>query len=328
MLAGGNTYLLELLRDNRTALGIDTGTTVAGFDAQIAATRGLLQSQTAALDLTAASINGSELAADVRVTNLTGHKFPTGFPSRRAWLHVTVRDAAGQVVFESGAVDANGRIGTDAAHTAPACVAPVKAPGFDSSACFEPHRDVIDSAAQVAVYEAVLADTGAAITYVLLHADSYLKDNRLLPAGFTAAQAAVIEPQTLPVGTAGDADFNRAGGVEGSGTDTVHYRIALPAVNAPYRVDAALLFQSVRPGFVDGLSSNTTRVNAFKSLYQARPSTVETLASASRQVTVTGIAPGAAGSGGGCSLGAAGGPDPLWPGLLLAAAAGLARRRG
>lgn len=304
---------------------------MAGFDAQIAATRSLLQTATAALGFPAAAITGNELAVDVRVTNLTGHRFPTGFPSRRAWLHVTVRDASGQVVFESGAVDATGRIGTDAAHTAAACVAPVKAPGFDSSACFEPHRDIIDNPAQVAVYEAVLADTNAAITYVLLYADSYLKDNRLLPEGFTAAQAAVIEPQTLPAGTAGDADFNRAGGVEGSGSDTVHYRVALPAVNGPYTVDAELLFQSVRPGFVEGLSSNTTRVNAFRSLYRSRPPTVETLASVSRQVSVTSaptpLPAGSTGSGGGCSLGVAGGFDPVWPGLLLAAAAGLARRR-
>ena len=32
---------------------------------------------------------------DVAVANLTGHKLPTAYPSRRAWLHVTVRDDAG-----------------------------------------------------------------------------------------------------------------------------------------------------------------------------------------------------------------------------------------
>ena len=50
------------------------------------------------------------LDADVVVRNLTGHKLPTGYPSRRVWLHVTVRDAAGAVVFESGAVEPTGAI--------------------------------------------------------------------------------------------------------------------------------------------------------------------------------------------------------------------------
>ena len=38
----------------------------------------------------------------IRDRNLAGHKFPTGHPYRRAWLHVRVSDPAGRVLFESG----------------------------------------------------------------------------------------------------------------------------------------------------------------------------------------------------------------------------------
>ena len=328
-LVGGNTYLLELLRDNRVQLGIDASTTVAGFDAQIAVTRNLLQTATADLVINAANIANSELAIDVQITNRTGHKFPSGFPSRRAWIHLTVRDAANQVIFESGAVDANGRITTDAAHLAAGCLAATKPQNFDSSACYEPHRDVIDNASQVAVYEAVLGDTNADITYILLYAEAYLKDNRLPPEGFTTAMANAIEPQTLPVGTGGDSDFNLAGPVEGTGSDTVHYRVPTGGATGPYTVDAELLFQTIRPGFVLGLSSSNARVIDFKAMYRNNPPTAETLASDSRVVTVSVAAPPVASSGGGCSLGGAGRVDPLLPGLLLAATVFLAcRRRG
>ena len=37
---------------------------------------------------------GDRLDVDVDVLNLAGHKFPTAYPSRRAWLHVAVTDAA------------------------------------------------------------------------------------------------------------------------------------------------------------------------------------------------------------------------------------------
>jgi hypothetical protein len=48
----------------------------------------------------------------VRVSNKTdGHNVPTGFTGERlVWLHVTVRDAKGELVFESGDLDPNGDV--------------------------------------------------------------------------------------------------------------------------------------------------------------------------------------------------------------------------
>lgn len=37
-----------------------------------------------------------------------GHKLPTAYPSRRVWLHVSIRDAANALVFESGTLRPNG----------------------------------------------------------------------------------------------------------------------------------------------------------------------------------------------------------------------------
>lgn len=280
-MVGGNSHMLTLLRDNRSAVGIENSTTTSGFDEKISQTRALLEKETAALDITQMGVSDGELAIDVRVTNKTGHKLPTGYPSRRIWIHLTVRDAIDQVIFESGAADAQGRISTDTARLAPDCVAIRKSAEFSNGNCFEPHRDLIDDAAQIAVYEPVLGDSNDHITHILLHAGSYLKDNRIPPEGFTSSRAASIEPQTLPVGVDNDPDFNTTNGTEGSGSDTVHYRIPVNNTTGPYSVEVRLLYQAISPGFVDGLHSTGVRVSDFKQMYALNPSVIETLASAS-----------------------------------------------
>jgi hypothetical protein len=75
-------------------------------------------------------VEGPRLTAQVAVSNLSGHKFPTAYPSRRAWLHVTVRDGAGATVFESGAFRPDGSVsGND----------------MDEDALrFEPHHGLIE----------------------------------------------------------------------------------------------------------------------------------------------------------------------------------------
>ena len=66
-------------------------------------------------------VRAGRLEAEVSVENLGGHKLPTAYPSRRAWLHVAVRDRNNRIVFESGAVDAKGQIaGNDNDADAPA----------------------------------------------------------------------------------------------------------------------------------------------------------------------------------------------------------------
>ena len=281
-LVGGNSHLLEILKEYRPELGIVNSTTQAGFDDQIAATRDFLGNATASVVVPALTTVGNNLEFDVEVTNHAGHKVPSAYPSRRAWLHVTVKDAGDQVVFESGKPDARGYISTDEARLKADCMSPHKLEGFDSGWCFEPHRDVITDQAQVAIYETVLGDINGNITHTLLQGAQYLKDNRIPPAGFTNSVANTIEPQTIPSGVTGDADFNCSGTTEGCGMDTVHYRVNIDGQTGPYTVDARLLYQATQPGFVDGMDTDGERVNRFKQMYDAVPPSVEVLATATK----------------------------------------------
>ena len=278
-LVGGNAHLLEILRDYRTELGINSSTSVSGFDDQIALTRNFLGGA-ASVDVSVPSVIGSNLSFNINIINNAGHKLPSSYPSRRAWLYVTVKDNSGREIFESGKPDTRGYISTDDARLKADCMSKDKLDGFDSSLCYEPHRDVITDPLQVAIYETVLGDVNGNITHTLLQGAQYLKDNRIPPAGFTNAEAATIELQTIPSGVAGDNDFNCVTTAEGCGKDTVHYQVDISGQNGPYTVDVELLYQATQPAFVDGMHTDGDRVNRFKVMYDAVPPSVEVLATA------------------------------------------------
>jgi hypothetical protein len=309
-MVGGNTYMLELLRDNRTLLEIANSTTEAGFDEKITETRSLLENRSATLAIPQALASGNELTIDVLIGNQTGHKLPTGFPSRRMWVHLKVTDPDNQVIFDSGAPDASGKISTDAARLDPDCLASNKPPGFSNDDCFEPHRDVIDDDSSVAIYETVMGDTNDHITHVLLHASTYLKDNRIPPAGFTNARADSIEPQTKPAGIGNDSNFNWSNNQEGSGTDTVRYRVETGR-SGTFNIEAQLLYQSVQPAFVDSMHTAAPRVDRFKSMVAQTPPRVEVLATTQTSVTLSedtddggdDTSTGGSSGGGGCTYG-------------------------
>ena len=111
------------------------------------------------------------------VTNTTGHKLPSAYPSRRAWLRFVRRPIVdGRRLFASGDLRPDGSIvGND---------------NDRDPLAFEPHQLVIDAPEQVQIYESIMVDAGGRVTTGLLSGVRYAKDNRLLPRGLDKAAAA------------------------------------------------------------------------------------------------------------------------------------------
>jgi hypothetical protein len=81
VFVGGNAYMVRLFSRYRSELGVTA--LPAELEATANATIKQLQSDTATLDVSTPTLAAGTLGFDVSVTNLTGHKLPTGYPSRR-----------------------------------------------------------------------------------------------------------------------------------------------------------------------------------------------------------------------------------------------------
>ncbi len=181
-----------------------------------------MQTATATVSVTGARVAGGMLDLDVAVRNLTGHKFPTGYPARRAWLHVVVRDRDGRAVFESGAVTASGAIeGND---------------NDIDAAKYEPHHDDIRSAADVQVYESMMVDAAGTVTTGLLKGTRFVKDNRLLPRGFDKSTA------TADIAVRGEAFADRDFTADG---DRVRYHVDVGGATGPLQATVELRYQPI-----------------------------------------------------------------------------------
>jgi hypothetical protein len=217
---GGNAFMLRMLNRYRTELAVEA--LPEELDEAVRQTVHNLETATAEVAVERPAIGAGTLGFDVVVRNLTGHKLPTGYPSRRAWLHVTVRDASGAAIFESGALAPTGSIAGNASDGDPAQ--------------FEPHYERIDRPDQVQIYESIMVDPSGAPTTGLLAAVAYVKDNRLVPRGFRK-ETAGREIAVLGA-AASDVDFTGDG-------DRVHYSVAVGGRQGPLAVDVELRFQAI-----------------------------------------------------------------------------------
>ena len=250
---GANTVMLDMFSNFRDELGI----TATGFEEAIERNREFLQTS-ADLEILDTRDEGDNIVASIRIANSTGHKLPSGYPSRRVFVHLVVTDESGAVVFESGKLNPDGSI--------------VGADGDQSYERFEPHYTTITSESQVQIYESIMANAAGNVTHSLIEGVEYFKDNRLTPIGFDKN---IVSNDVAVVGAAsGDEDFN-------NGQDFFNYEIPVSGAGN-YNFLVELVYQPLAFGHLQYLFRDTdlAEVDQFKTIYDATELRAEVISSA------------------------------------------------
>jgi hypothetical protein len=217
---GANFFMQRMLNRFRNDLSVPA--LPQEMDAAVMRTIAYLQGEAARVAIQGVTLQDGRLEALVSIENLGGHKLPTAYPSRRAWLHVTVRDRGGKVLFESGGLNPNGSIqGND---------------NDEDASRFEPHHAEVSRPDQVQIYETIMAGPDGQLTTGLLTAVRFVKDNRLLPHGFNKTTAG----EEIAVHGEAERDTDFAGG-----GDQVRFVVAVGSAPGPFQVEAELLYQPI-----------------------------------------------------------------------------------
>lgn len=234
---GANTWIPAILRDEIVGVaGSGITDRVNDLNRTIGQARDMLSRRSARIETVVKTNGTGGLVAEVTVTNLAGHKLPTGYTEgRRMWLHVVATDADANVLWENGAWD--------------------------------PSTGGIDQDEQTKIYEAMQgiwdADAGTCRTedgqgrkmFHFVLNDCIAKDNRIPPLGFTGGD----NVETRPVGYGYPA-------APGSGRlvnyDVTRYDIALPPGSAgAVTVTATLRHQIASDDYIHFLKNQSDERN-------------------------------------------------------------------
>jgi hypothetical protein len=234
-LLGMNGFLLQMFLQqmnsmgNNEALGVRLSDYMSGLttDLQAASNNVVQQAQTitATVGISKWEIQGNTLVVEVTVTNKAGHRFPSGVGFRRAFLNLEAT-ADGKPFFSSGSTNTTGQITNFAGQVLPT-------ESFQNGE-YQPHfsqANPIRSSDQVQIYEELTQDADHQFTTSFTRRDHEIKDNRLLPAGWSLhgpKDLTIPEPYlhaTLPIGEALKDPVYLAG----KGQSIVRYEIPLPA---------------------------------------------------------------------------------------------------
>ncbi|MCG6904268.1 MAG: hypothetical protein LJE68_16470 [Rhodobacter sp.] len=296
-LVGLNLFLVKMAQQFPDILGIPlqdpmlTSKGMAGLERTELQMVDTARNRTADIAVTRRVIDQTRqtLDVDVRIDNLTGHKFPSGVSFRRAFVEFEVFDGSGNVIWHSGKTDGFGVL-IDAQSGDP-----LRGELWFDDQCnkivgqddFQPHYLEINQPSQVQIYQEVKLDPGdpavmtttpscardAAVDPTANLTTSFLsichtrKDNRLLPAGLLpygrrveiARVMGLVNPTAdgteteaeLLAHEAGASEVWRDDDYETGGGDTIGYRIPLADLgDAPAAVRATLHYQATPPFYL------------------------------------------------------------------------------
>ncbi|MFM7822191.1 MAG: hypothetical protein ACKPB3_00280, partial [Bacteroidota bacterium] len=264
--AGANSFMLNLIKNNKSALGVTASD--ANLDSSIAATMDMLQTKSVDFELINDGLTPDTAYYRVKIKNKAGHKFPSGYPGRRAVLQFVVTDATGDTIFQSGIFDSNYRV-------------------VGENPQFNPHYATISQNHTSQIYEMAMGDVNGQFTSVLARAALLLKDNRIPPEGFTTTSP-VYDTVRVSADALADADFNKLNGIEGTGTDFVQFKVPVSGLLGNINVSARLYYQSVPPKWLDEMFAyNSSHIDTFRNMYNAADKTPVLVASDSTSDLLT-----------------------------------------
>jgi hypothetical protein len=250
-LLGVNQFALEMFRQFANILGVRTNDYMTGssngLPFAIAMSDSIAKRQSASVEILSAQRDGGTLRAKVRVANLTGHRLPSGVGFRRAFLEFRVVGADGKVLWASGRTNDLGIIVDEKG-------VPLPAESFaidpkTGKQTYEPHYQTITRQNQAQIYEELIKNPEGVFTTSFLALADPVKDNRLLPLGWTknGPPGFKYAEATMPHGNVMD----DRGFLDGSGSDVVEYVVDLPGASiAGATVEATLYYQSIPPAYL------------------------------------------------------------------------------
>ena len=204
-ITGGNTFVPDILRDF-WALGADTARLTEGKLRAAATLRNAAQLQATALR------RNDSVLAEVRVTNLTGHKLPTGYPEgRRMWLQVIGRSAAGETLFVSGRYDQS-----------------------TGDLTLDPQVKVYEAKPGLTARQAARYTLPAGPSFHFVLNDTVYKDNRIPPRGFVNAAFRARLAQPVGVVYADGQDWDRTPYLLPAGTAQVTVNLLYQTASKEY----------------------------------------------------------------------------------------------